>query len=243
MGSKATANVQCKLVLVGNGSVGKTSIIARFTNDGFRHVYKQTIGCDFFEKELKVRGDQLKVTMQVWDIGGQSLNAKMMKQYIHGAKVVFLCYDVTDSGSFDDLDDWLKVVRKHSAPHAKPQVHLVGNKIDLTGLRRVSQLSHDRFISANNLSGGFQCSAMTGDKVLSNFYALAANVVGVKLSSYDLAFHEKVCICGKAALFARAGDGAADEGRTPEADAIEAEDMALEAKKQRAGRVPGCICS
>ena len=39
-----------KLILLGNGSVGKTSIISRFTDDGFAKVYKQTVGLDFFEK-------------------------------------------------------------------------------------------------------------------------------------------------------------------------------------------------
>ena len=54
----------CKLVLLGNGSVGKTSIIARFVSDGFARVYKQTVGLDFFEKRLELRGDK-RVMIQV----------------------------------------------------------------------------------------------------------------------------------------------------------------------------------
>ena len=45
----------CKLTLVGNGSVGKTSICQRFRDDGFQRVYRQTIGIDFVEKKLEVR--------------------------------------------------------------------------------------------------------------------------------------------------------------------------------------------
>jgi GTPase SAR1 family protein len=45
----------CKLILVGNGSVGKTSICQRFKDDGFLKVYRQTIGVDFLEKKLELR--------------------------------------------------------------------------------------------------------------------------------------------------------------------------------------------
>ena len=48
-------DASCKLVLVGNGSVGKSSIVARFVDDGFRKVYKQTVGLDFFEKVVRSR--------------------------------------------------------------------------------------------------------------------------------------------------------------------------------------------
>ena len=48
----------CKVLLIGDGSVGKSSIIARFVNDGFQKVYAQTIGVDFFEKKLDLRGDK-----------------------------------------------------------------------------------------------------------------------------------------------------------------------------------------
>ena len=49
---------QCKVCLLGNGSVGKSSIIARFVDDGFQRMYQQTIGVDFFEKRLALRGDK-----------------------------------------------------------------------------------------------------------------------------------------------------------------------------------------
>ena len=68
----------CKLILLGNGSVGKSAIIERFVADGFDRVYKQTVGLDFFEKKLvlHVRGDK-RVDLQVWDIGGQSVGSNM----------------------------------------------------------------------------------------------------------------------------------------------------------------------
>ena len=94
----------CKLVLLGNGSVGKTSIIARFVQDGFSKVYKQTVGCDFVEKRMDIRGKP--VAISVWDIGGQSLSSDNLPNYVSGSDAIFLCYDTTDLKSFRDLDDW-----------------------------------------------------------------------------------------------------------------------------------------
>jgi Ras-related protein Rab-28 len=102
-----------KLILVGNGSAGKTSICTRFKEDGFRKVYRQTVGIDFLEKRLKVRDKE--VALQVWDIGGQSIGSKMLPQYVWGADIVFLCYDVTDAQSFADAEDWLALTRRTPA--------------------------------------------------------------------------------------------------------------------------------
>ena len=68
------------LAIVGDGSVGKSSIIEVFRNDGFELIYKQTIGIDFYEKKLRIRGD-IYVSLRVWDIGGQSINSKNLKVY------------------------------------------------------------------------------------------------------------------------------------------------------------------
>jgi GTPase SAR1 family protein len=235
----------CKLILLGNGSVGKTSICNRFKDDGFQRVYRQTIGIDFMEKRLSVRGRTL--VLQVWDIGGQSISSAMLSQYIWGASVVFLCYDVTDPQSFADAEDWLAMVQRTLAgappasaaaaaagvsvskkPARAPRMYLVGNKADLVHLRKVSPESHDGFISRHALGGGFFISARSGDNVLTAFYKAAAAHLGVELTQAELAATEKVL----GVTVARAdGD---DEGRTAEADAIEREDAEAEARKKAA---------
>ena len=62
-------NLQYKIVVLGNGTVGKTSVIMRFCEDYFARSYKQTIGVDFFVKRLEMPGN-VTVALQVWDIGG-----------------------------------------------------------------------------------------------------------------------------------------------------------------------------
>lgn len=71
---------------MGDGAVGKTSIAMRFTEDDFSKSYKQTIGLDFFIKQLTLPGD-VHVAIQLWDIGGQSISGKMIGNYIYGAQV------------------------------------------------------------------------------------------------------------------------------------------------------------
>ena len=211
-----------KLILVGNGSAGKTSICTRFREDGFRRVYKQTIGIDFLEKKLKVRDKE--VALQVWDIGGQSIGSKMLPQYVWGADIIFLCYDTTDIQSFADAEDWLSLTRRPpSSEHAekgKGAVYLVGNKIDLESLRRVTENMHEKFIVDHGLSGGFLISARSGEAVLTAFYSAAATFLGITLSSLELELTDKVLAVTGAAK------GGSDDARLPGADAIEAADKA-----------------
>ncbi|OQR88877.1 ras family GTPase [Thraustotheca clavata] len=87
--------LQFKVIILGDGAVGKTSIAMRHTENTFSNVYKQTIGLDFYLKRLSLPGD-------VQDIGGQTIGGKMLKNYIFGAHVVLLVYDITNYESFDN---------------------------------------------------------------------------------------------------------------------------------------------
>uniref|UniRef100_A0A671XZ55 RAB28, member RAS onco family n=1 Tax=Sparus aurata TaxID=8175 RepID=A0A671XZ55_SPAAU len=68
---------QLKIVVVGDGACGKSSLATRFAQEAFGKQYKQTIGLDFFLKRISLPGN-LNVTLQVWDIGGQTLGGKML---------------------------------------------------------------------------------------------------------------------------------------------------------------------
>jgi Ras-related protein Rab-28 len=83
----------------------------RFASDSFAPSYKQTIGVDFFIKQITLPGD-IRVALQLWDIGGQSIGGKMINNYIYGAHAIVLCYDITNQDSFQDLEDWYRLVTK-----------------------------------------------------------------------------------------------------------------------------------
>jgi len=244
----------CKLVLLGNGSVGKTSLCARFKDDGFHRVYKQTIGVDFYERQMKIR--ERSVVLQVWDVGGQSVASGMLPQYIFGAAVLFLCYDVTDTNSFADAQDWLglakltldkvceeeegKMVPSNNEKNLnskipRPAIFVVGNKVDLEHLRRVTKDQHDRFITSNSLTGGFFVSARSGENVLSSFYQAAANQLGIKLDESEVNSLQRILTVDQGA-----GEGDADSVRTDFADEIERQDKEAMEKRKRGEKENCC---
>ena len=182
------------------------------------------------------------MTLSVWDIGGQSINSKMLPGYVYGAQVVFLCYDVTDPQSFADIEDWLSLVKRAHVDNITglklklPKLYLVGNKVDLIHLRKINQAQHDKFQRENELDGGFTMSAQSGENVLKVFYKCAAESAGVQLSEYELAFTEK-CLSATVVQYQ-------DEGRTEDADRIEREDALAAAKaRARMERGNGCNCA
>jgi len=158
----------------------------------------------------------------------------MINQFVHGSGVIFICYDVTDSASFADAEDWLSTC--HRALAARPQkvpplIYLCGNKVDLEHLRKVRAEDHERFVAEHRLSGGFFISARSGENVLSSFYAAAARFLGKTVTASELETLRKVI--GVAVV---RGD---DEARTAEADRIEREDAEAERRKHGGG---GCCC-
>uniref|UniRef100_A0A3Q1FMI3 RAB28, member RAS oncogene family n=1 Tax=Acanthochromis polyacanthus TaxID=80966 RepID=A0A3Q1FMI3_9TELE len=119
---------QLKIVVIGDGACGKTSLATRFAQEAFGKQYKQTIGLDFFLKRISLPGN-LNVTLQVWDIGGQTLGGKMLDKYVYGAHGVLLVYDITNYQSFENLEDWFNMVKKaNEEADIQPVVSLVGNK-------------------------------------------------------------------------------------------------------------------
>ena len=219
----------CSLAIIGDGSVGKSTIIAAFRAEGFHAIYKQTIGCDFYEKQLKLRGDSY-VSLKVWDIGGQSIHSKNLSTYLQHSTAILLVYDVTNRESFANLDDWLTQARKCASTQ---HIYLLGNKVDLIGQRQINAKQHDKFIADNNLMGGMFGSARTGENVVKMFYKIAGEAVGVRLTEYELSFHDKVLTAHIKVNDER------DNERNAWADDIEKEDMEAERRKQQGA---GCAC-
>jgi Ras-related protein Rab-28 len=228
-----SAPTTLKFLLVGNGSAGKTSLCTRFRVDGFARVYKQTIGVDFYEKSLTIRGATL--VLQVWDIGGQSIGSRMLPSYVRGAAAAFVVFDATDAQSFADAEDWLRVLRGGAAGDAPRDVYLLGNKADLVLLRRVSADAAAALADRAGLAGAFFVSARTGEGVDTAFRTAAARAVGVTLTPDELALTVRVVAANIDA------PGGADDARTRSADEVEAADRAAaEAARRREEALFGC---
>mmetsp|Transcript_16287 Transcript_16287/g.24544 ORF Transcript_16287/g.24544 Transcript_16287/m.24544 type:complete len:193 (-) Transcript_16287:265-843(-) len=174
---------QYKVILLGDGAVGKTSIANRFTDDRFAQTYKQTVGVDFFIRRLQLT-PKLQVALQIWDIGGQSIGSKMITNYVAGAHAVLFCYDITNAESFANLEDWYRIASRTFDEDAMPFTVLVGNKCDLKHLAAVRSDSHSRFATENEMAA-FLMSAKNGDQVNKAFWKIASCLAGKDTSRVE----------------------------------------------------------
>lgn len=172
---------QLKIVVVGEAGSGKTCLASRYCHDEFTRQYFPTAGVDFFLKRTVLSGAG-NITLQIWDVGGQSLAGNMLDKYIFGADVILLVFDITNPVSFDSLEEWLGTIRKTvvSQEH-QPMIAVVANKCDLEHKRKVRPDRQHKFTQENGL-GSHVVSARTGEMVALSFHKIVAEVLGLKLS-------------------------------------------------------------
>jgi Ras-related protein Rab-6A len=129
----SSTTVKHKLVLLGDQSVGKTSIIARFMYDTFDQQYQPTIGIDFFSKTIHLEDDR-DVRLHLWDTAGQERFHSLIPSYIRNSAATVVVYDITARPSFFNAFKWIDEVRTESGPDVV--IMLVGNKIDMASEKR-----------------------------------------------------------------------------------------------------------
>jgi small GTP-binding protein len=115
-----------KIIVIGEGGVGKTSLVKRYVDDTFAQDMKMTIGVDLSVK--KINDGQIDKVLQIWDLGGQPHFKEVADIYFRGAKGILAVFDVTRKASMDRLEDWIE--RVSSILGVLPMI-VVGNKIDL----------------------------------------------------------------------------------------------------------------
>ncbi len=121
-----------KVVMMGDGAVGKTSLVLRYTQNTFSPEYKQSLGASFAVKDLDVQ--ERKVKLVIWDVAGQPSFRQVRRHYYSGAHGALLVFDVAEPSSFMTLRNWYNDFRR-IVPHGV--VVLIGNKVDLTEKRLV----------------------------------------------------------------------------------------------------------
>jgi small GTP-binding protein len=123
-----------KVVMMGDGRVGKTSLVLRYTKNSFSPEYKQSLGASFAVKDLVAAKKQVKLV--IWDIAGQPSFRQVRRHYYSGAHGALLVFDVTTPSSFMTLHNWYEDFM-HAVPDGT--VVLVANKVDLEEQRMVPQ--------------------------------------------------------------------------------------------------------
>jgi len=120
-----------KIVLLGDQSVGKTSLITRFMYDTFDNTYQATIGIDFLSKTMYL--EDRTVRLQLWDTAGQERFRSLIPSYIRDSSVAIVVFDITNRQSFLSTTKWIDDVRSERGNDVI--IVLVGNKADLSDKR------------------------------------------------------------------------------------------------------------
>jgi small GTP-binding protein len=94
-----------KILVIGDGGVGKTSLITRFTDLRFNQSYTATIGVDFKSKVIEHDGKTIK--LQIWDTAGQERFRNITQAYYRGATGILLTFSLTDLRSFQNIEKWI----------------------------------------------------------------------------------------------------------------------------------------
>lgn len=122
-----------KIVLLGEGRVGKTSIVVRFVRGKYDPHAPSTLQASFLKKQLTV-GDE-PVTLNIWDTAGQERFHALGPIYYRDADGALLVYDITYADSLGRVKEWVKELRKMNRDIP---IAIAGNKIDLEKDRHVS---------------------------------------------------------------------------------------------------------
>jgi len=162
-----------KLILGGEGGVGKTSMVHRFVENSFLTDYKSTIGTSIMKKECEFEGLNSKVRFVMWDLAGQAQFKRVRQSYISNAEAGILVYDVTRKDTFNSVESWQKEIQSVSPTIS---LILVGNKIDLTEDRVVSTEEGEEIAKKLNLSY-IETSAKTGENINYAFKMLALQLI------------------------------------------------------------------
>ena len=163
---------QFRLILLGDSTVGKSSILRQFKEGTYFPDISLTVGVDFHAKLIHVRGQPVK--LQLWDTAGQDRFRAIVRAYYRNAVGGLLVFDITNRESFANLGMWLEEARKNAEPH-KPVFVLVGNKTDQDKQREVLKEDALKFARENDMVY-YETSAKSGSNVEEVFHFLAEKI-------------------------------------------------------------------
>ncbi|CAL8070440.1 unnamed protein product [Calicophoron daubneyi] len=160
-----------KILIIGDSSVGKSSLLVRYMTDTFEPRIPATIGVDYKVKVVRV-SDGTMVKLSMWDTAGQERFRTLTPNFYRGANGAVIVFDVSNRETFDNLSKWMEELKTFSNSQSVSCL-LVGNKIDQP--RQVSREEGLRFARLYNMPYT-EASAKTSEGVNSTFYDLVYRI-------------------------------------------------------------------
>lgn len=166
--------IKFKVVIAGDKSVGKTSLLRRYATGKFERSTLSTIGVDFETKKINVDG--VDILLNLWDFGGEKKFRLLFPSYVSGASGALILYDITNKESLLDLHNWIKIIESVGQP---PRTKiLLENKSDLEDQREVSREEAMEIFNQYKFQGEILgTSAKTGQNVENAFEMLGRQIL------------------------------------------------------------------
>ncbi|KAL3806655.1 hypothetical protein ACHAXA_007996 [Cyclostephanos tholiformis] len=178
MGAKGAYIV--RLLMVGDSSCGKTSLVLRFDQNVFSTKFVTTIGVDYRDKMVKIEGAPMR--LQLWDTAGQERFRSLTSNFFGRADGFVLCYDISNRPSFDHVIGWMRDIRTRAPPDC--DIVLCGNKSDLDG-DRVVGYDEGKALADEYGVQFYETSALTGNNVEVMFNSLATTIKRRRIDECD----------------------------------------------------------
>lgn len=159
-----------KIIICGDPSVGKSSLILRFTENAFRRHYIPTLGVHVSDKIFKVKDSYVQLVL--WDIAGQTKFETMRQQFYLGSDGLFLIFDLSKTNSLESVSNWYQDIQKQLEGRPELVGYIIGNKKDLAKYIKITSEKGSKLAKALNL-GYIETSALTGENVEYAFYTIA----------------------------------------------------------------------
>jgi len=167
-----------KVVILGEMSTGKTSVVLRLVRDEFTDTHEPTIGAAFMVHKMNVDGVPCK--MEIWDTAGQDRYKTLAPMYYNGAPAAIVVYDITNPDSFTTMQRWVQELREKGESNVV--IALAGNKVDLEPERRIPREQTLAYIQQIVDGGGeapifAECSAKNGQGIQELFDQLVRKLI------------------------------------------------------------------
>ncbi|XP_023948640.2 ras-related protein Rab-9B [Bicyclus anynana] len=170
-GRTANKNILLKIVILGDGGVGKSCLMSRFISNHFDDHNFHTIGVEFMNKVVEVNGKQY--TLQIWDTAGQERFKSLRTPFYRGTDICILAYAIDDRSSFNNIKTWLNEFLHYAGVKngiEKFPFIVVGNKSDVSSKdREVSHEQLKQWCDENKISTYLETSAKTDSNVVEAF--------------------------------------------------------------------------
>jgi DnaJ family protein C protein 27 len=166
-----------KVISMGSTETGKSCIIKRYCEERFIPKYIQTIGIDYGVKKVTVDG-HADVRVNFWDLGGSGEYFEVRNEFYRDAQAAILVFDVTNTRSFAQLEQWVAEATKFGAKDLV--IAVCANKVDLGAKRVVAEADARRWASAKGYSY-WETSAVTGQNVSAMFEQLFRDTAMLRL--------------------------------------------------------------